>query len=533
MDLAKINNEESITLYNDRKKRSEEIYNSASQYLKNEDFDKAEELFLSLVKKDEFPNIYNCSLLSLAKIYEKKNLISKAVDIYDQIIDQEDSFSQYSLLVHLRKYTLTKKVEDLSEIELDHPLYDWAQFELGLAAFNNDKSSLSEIHNFWKNVAQDSYSYWSNKYLIDLIEKLNFLDIDITIKYFKLLKDVNAIVKKLKFDNKYENYIAHYTDLTVAKVLLSRDENSKEFKPKSALRLGVTNLMNDPEEGLLINKLLCLDSKITTQDSAFIACFTLHHDSLNQFRLYGKENKEEASGLSLVLSKEFFSLDYNISDMVKGSNIELESNEANKKDQKALTVIPLYRCIYLDPTSGLIKVAQREEWSFHREYKKKNKGSILDSNPEAEISWKQYQQEILEVESEVSKALKALVEQVKLLNPKDQSDEEKELLAEILLPLRYLIKHMAFKEEQECRIVYVTKMENPLVKYHKEINRIYIDYEPYVMAHLEKIYLAPKAKDERTFMEYLCAHGQVVRQHKVTDESNGLVQVKISKNPFR
>lgn len=111
--------------------------------------------------------------------------------------------------------------------------------------------------------------------------------------------------------------------------------------------------------------------------------------------------------------------------------------------------------------------------------------------------------------------------------------KEQELLAEILLPLRYLMKHMAFKEEQECRIVYVTKMENSLVKYDKEIKRIYIDYEPSVMEHLEKIYLAPKAKDEKTFIEYLCAHGQIARQHKVTKKSNGRVQVKISQNPFR
>lgn len=108
---------------------------------------------------------------------------------------------------------------------------------------------------------------------------------------------------------------------------------------------------------------------------------------------------------------------------------------------------------------------------------------------------------------------------------------EKELLAELLLPLRYLMKHMAFKEEQECRIVYVTKMENPLVNY--DGSRFYVEYEPLVMEHLEKIYLAPKAKDEKTYMEYLCAHGQVVRQHKVTKQSNGRVQVKISQNPFQ
>lgn len=89
------------------------------------------------------------------------------------------------------------------------------------------------------------------------------------------------------------------------------------------------------------------------------------------------------------------------------------------------------------------------------------------------------------------------------------------------------MKHMAFKEEQECRMIYVTQMDNPLIKYDEKINRIYIDYEPSVMQHLEKIYLAPKAKGEKMVFEYLCSRGQAVRKGKAP------VKVKISQNPFQ
>lgn len=286
--------------------------------------------------------------------------------------------------------------------------------------------------------------------------------------------------------------------------------------------------MNDPTEGYLLNELMCLDKNIQIQDLAFITCFTLHHDSLNQFRLYGKNSQQEATGLSLVLSKDFFTSEDNINLFFK-NDIDpiLEQKSEHKIQKKSLPNTPLYRCIYLDPTSGLIKVAQREEWSFHREYKKQNKASLLEKNPEAEQKWQNYQAEILEIESEVTKHLKELVAHVKLLNPQKLNDEEKELLAEILLPLRYLIKHMAFKEEQECRIVYVTQMDNPLIQYHDKINRIYIDYEPSVMQHLEKIYLAPKAKGEKMVFEYLCSRGQAVRKGKAP------VKVKISQNPFQ
>ena len=341
---------------------------------------------------------------------------------------------------------------------------------------------------------------------------------------------MQLILDSLHIKSKYESFIAHYTNLTVSKILISMD--GKEVAP---LRLNTINLMNDPEEGLLLKKLLGILKITPTNELAFISCFTLHHDSLNQFRLYAKEQQQEARGVSFIFSKAFFSQQSNILDMInklesKESNIsEYSQEQENKKDVHVnkLSKAPLFRCIYLDPTSGLIKVAQREEWSFHREYKARNKTHMLDKNPETEKNWQDYQAEILQIEAQVTMYLKELVEQAKLLNPKDFNDEEKELLAEILLPLRYLIKHMAFKEEQECRMIYVTQMDNPLIKYDEKINRIYIDYEPSVMEYLEKIYLAPKAKGEKMVFEYLCSRGQAVRKDKAP------VQVKISQNPFQ
>lgn len=189
--------------------------------------------------------------------------------------------------------------------------------------------------------------------------------------------------------------------------------------------------------------------------------------------------------------------------------------------------MPLYRCIYFDPTSGLVKLAQREEWSFQREYKTKEKNHCLDSNLSAEQKWQVYQSNINTIEQQVKSGLKQLFKNVNQLKLNNLSDDEQELLEEILLPLRYLIKHMAFKEEQECRIVYVTSMDNKIIKYDEKINRIYIDYEPSVMEHLEKIYLAPKAKDEKMVFEHLCINGREVRNGKPD------VKVKISQNPFR
>lgn len=178
--------------------------------------------------------------------------------------------------------------------------------------------------------------------------------------------------------------------------------------------------------------------------------------------------------------------------------------------------MPLYRCIYLDPVSNYIKIAQREEWSFCREDKNFPSGH-----------WKGYQEEINDIEETTRNLLNSLSTSVNKIKLNQVDDEVGHLLSEILRPLQYLIKHMAFKEEQECRMVYVTKLDDELVKFDDGINRVYIDYGPSVMEHSEKIYLAPKAKDEQIVFEYLCTQAKRMRPNK-----DG-VKVKISQNPFR
>jgi len=173
------------------------------------------------------------------------------------------------------------------------------------------------------------------------------------------------------------------------------------------------------------------------------------------------------------------------------------------------------------------KVAQREEWSFRREFKLKNNSPWYTENDVAQQKWDKYLTKIQEIESNVKGGLEQLTKLIHEINIEKLPPKESELLAEILLPLRYLIKHMAFKEEQECRMIYVTQMDNELIQYDEKINRIYIDYEPSIMEYLEKIYLAPKASGEKMVFEYLCSRGQIIRKGK------DAVKVKISQNPFR
>lgn len=494
--------------------------------------------------KEFHKKTYSTAQYNLGLFYSDKGEYKEAIIYWSRILsDTKDDYAsaQFSLgLTYMKLNKLEKAREhwrNISSSYLDN--YVKAQYYLGdvFLYSENINDKLENRINSWNKIPCDHILYNYIYYRFSISKEIKSCERIVCKEAFFYISDkIDNLLNILHVNSDFENYIAHYTNITVSKLLLSSHQEVVNYKEKSPLRLNTINLMNDPEEGLLINKLLCLDSEIKTQDLAFISCFTLHHDSLNQFRLYAKENHQEATGLSLVINKNFFEKYYNVGKMLSRYNI-LQNSIENEKPEKNLEIqkvsekilgkSPLYRCIYLDPTSGLIKVAQREEWSFHREYRNETKQHILEPNLGAEETWNQYQKEIVKIESEVSQNLKELVEQVKSLNQEELSIEEQELLAEILLPLRYLIKHMAFKEEQECRMIYITQMDNPLIQYDEKINRIYIDYEPSVMEHLEKIYLAPKAKGEKMVFEYLCTRGQVVRKGK------DAVKVKISQNPFR
>ena len=164
--------------------------------------------------------------------------------------------------------------------------------------------------------------------------------------------------------------VAHYTRPSIARVLIAGEEDKA-----SSLRLNTVKNTNDPTEGKVLygylHKSCGLPSGVldVEQESdsqalaAFISCFTFNHDSLNQFRLYGKEGGLEASGVSLVFGKSFFSAKDPFAIMTAASEREAimtanntiedsHPERADKTTQKKLDKLPLYRCVYLDSQSG-------------------------------------------------------------------------------------------------------------------------------------------------------------------------------------
>ena len=83
------------------------------------------------------------------------------------------------------------------------------------------------------------------------------------------------------------------------------------------------------------------------------------------------------------------------------------------------------------------------------------------------------------------------------------------------------MKHIAFQEEQECRIMYITQFRDEKIHSNREEQQMYVESEEPVAKHIDKIYLSPGAEKYQDHFRILLDRG--------SKES----KVRISQNPFR
>ena len=80
------------------------------------------------------------------------------------------------------------------------------------------------------------------------------------------------------------------------------------------------------------------------------------------------------------------------------------------------------------------------------------------------------------------------------------------MICDLLLNLRYMVKHVAFKEEQECRIVkikrpYEADKERPIDEDEKH-KRFYVNYLPLANC-VSRVIFGPKATEMELFQSLL------------------------------
>jgi tetratricopeptide (TPR) repeat protein len=446
---------------------------------------------------------YACAYCMMGILLHNKEDYSKALQYHTKAIEIKSNYLVAYSNRGNTKYNLHNYVDaikDYSEAIRINPNF--------VNAYCNRGFAYREIRNY-KKAAEDF-----NKVEMDI---LNVLMFDEKIANYMLDDDVffdeatkkserekiedykNIYIKSLKIISKLhikdedgiEIPVSHYTKKDTSEKLLF-DDYPQKGDIRGYFRLNSINTSNDPEEGKTLFHYLFPEENISSlvdEFGAFAGCFIFNNDSLNQFRLYGKtKGKKEGTGLSIALNKEFFNKKISL-----GVAMKLESK--NNNEEESLNKLPLFRCIYIDPkTNRVVSLGQKEEYVFYRE-------KIEKKHPK-------YKKDMDTLKKDISKELENLKDEIKELDPN--------IVYKLLLNLRYLVKHAAFKEEQECRIIQIKKLNKEKKVKLDENNRLYVEYLKLSNENVSEICFAPKAKDIDKFKQHLARNSYNIKCYKST-----------------
>ncbi|WP_334327188.1 hypothetical protein, partial [Gilliamella apicola] len=501
-------------------------------YQNKQDIERADRCFLNVNKEDNSEG-YAYAQFYLGLIYQYKKQDIKQAERYYLNIEKQDNPDSYVN----------------AQIKLGDNVF-----------FNKTENKLKAAEEYYQNVtySDDSFIYYiiaqimlsviSNKDLSifeeeqrnDLVIKI--CDIrELTLHIQKeLLVEFNLNESENNDGLIFERQVAHYTKPEVLFNLLKN-------KP-SDFRLNVVDFMNDPTENQVLTDWLGVKTENNNEIKTFLASFSFNHNSLNQFRLYGNENNIVGSSVSVVFNKKFFGDDINksinpasinyffnntdfglarndsaksvvatmgINDLNESlnqkiyqtendlnGNLEQKNSEtvAEKNITSSVGSLPLFRCLYFDPKNGYISIAKRNKYSFYLEHQS-------DSPENIDAKWNNYLESLNE-EAKINTVRKKLqqIEEIihSLKNPKRTKQKEiiekitnlDQLIALALMPISCLVKHAAFEDEDECRMIYITNIADELIQAptnYAYANSLFVNYGK-IEDYLEKIYLGPQCQ---------------------------------------
>ena len=496
----------------------------------------------SNIHHDDNPEAYAKAQLSLGFAYRTQGKLDKAITAWSNIHHDVDPEAYAKAQLSLGdayedQGKLDKAITAWSNIHHDVDPEAYAKAQLSLGKIYEYKGDIKQAKEAYRNVQGSLYYKGEREYKIlecppEVIKKLR-----------DIARNTDKVREALQIIPEFESKVAHYSRASTAFNLFGDERNNKN---PSNFRLSTIRGVNDPTEGLVLRdywEQQGISETIYTNDTVtFVSCFTFNHDSLNQFRLYGKEDGREATGVSLVFNKEFFSDRSDVLEFIAGPSTDLSSkseqvklNDTGKTEsdnkKQLIAESALYRCIYLDPETGYWTLAQRDKSTFYREHNE-------DEDTDAKEKWEDYYELISKIEecvkthlfnkennddNSVSSILKSIFTEDHLYNKCNKGEKQKilEAIRFILLPLQYLVKHIAFQEEQECRIMYTTHLHDEKIRHDWEKQWMYVEYEEPVLPHIDKIWLSPGAAKDQDFFRILLDKGE---------NDN---KVRISQNPFR
>lgn len=201
--------------------------------------------------------------------------------------------------------------------------------------------------------------------------------------------------------------------------------------------------------------------------------------------------------------------------MSDGKSVPFKSFDEKKfiKDNQD-SLLPLYRCIYL--------AENEEKKHFICQVSAPSKATrFFQGEPDyMDDSKNQLNEDVKDLLITMKESIRKLVKKIKEASLKKEKEEELiDLVMDIILPIQYLTKDIAFQEERECRILKTVSdinRTNENIEPDDAISSVYIDYEVPLDEHLEYAIIHEKQKTKAPYLE----------RHLKT-------QVKISRNPYR
>ena len=366
-----------------------------------------------------------------------------------------------------------------------------------------------------KNTKYAILQTWEERYKEDSCELKNLLSIYQLvqkIKYQLGLKDENKN-QVLKF--------GHYTKGSTLQIMLDQEmldqemldqemldqemldqeENEKKkttFSVSGKTRLYNANYMNDPEEGIVIEKILGLDRRdILEPSSWFLMSFTNKTDDLTMWSQYG----DNAQGVCLVLKEDDFSRFTSFNDVswrkeaipletmnqmdstisYLGSDLKTSVDESKKKESTFSANVEEAQ----PQPEKKDKVAKGNSDYLYRIAYVKNTGK----NFELEETELFDDNEITKLKESVNNLKQKLYERVN-----DNDDFYKEAISNCIEEIRYLFKSVDYKYENELRILRYANLDpsNDKIKIDKTsgIGKLYVEREKPIQ--IEKVIFGPK-----------------------------------------
>lgn len=413
---------------------------------------------------------------------------------------------------------------------------------------------LSKCFNPNNNHIFNMVSFLFENYKYDLIEKIfnylveeNYNDLwenDITFNLLKnktidkeILKNIKKnllyqylLLQSLSFNNKtlkreftYNIEIAHYTSLNILLKLIKEDN-----------KIRITNISNanDPKEGKILENILNknkLDIKIKNDENLITlqTSFSRNKDALTMFRLYGKNENKEATGICLVIDKKYFNDNY-LSPVIE-VNLDNQKQEEKKGNenyknakeiiQKRLGIKNLYWVIYYNE--------EKNQLVFNPT-KSKYSSVIIDLN-----TINKNKKNINKIEDLINCIFHNIINSAKEIDKIENKNLTDEIFSNLFENIRYIIKHEAFFEEQELRMLITTNYKNENINIEEDKKRLYINYNELFNENenfIKEIILGGKIEDKELTSDYI---KQIIyNKYKDNDKMNK-IKVSISQAPLR